>query len=62
MKCILQIVLAERLILLGKDPSEILCCDLDRGYEFIMKNYDEQKQAMELYIDKLLYMYGDILH
>jgi len=62
MKCTLQIVLAERLILFEKDPSKILRFDLDRGYDFYMMSHEERNQAMGLYIDKLLYMYGEILY
>jgi len=62
MKCTLQIVLAERLILFGKDPSFILNSDLDRGEEFYMMSNEERKQTMYKYIDMLLDIYNRILY
>jgi len=60
-KCTLQIVLAERLILFGKDPDAILGYSLDQGFEFHMMSIENRKQVMELYIDKILHMYRNIL-
>ena len=54
LKCTLQIVLAERLILFRKDPTCIINYELDRGDMFYRLSHEERKQVMDRYIDNLL--------